>query len=65
MKIHYRKPNILDEMNEAIQTSKKPIAFFELTQDELNSYYTNFDKTNLGQNEVTYSYKSILIKVKQ
>ena len=52
-------------MNDAVQTSKKPIAFFELTQGEFNSYYINFDKTIVSQNEIMYSYKGILIKVKQ
>ena len=65
MKIHYREKNILDKMNDAVQTSKKPIAFFELTQGEFNSYYINFDKTIVSQNEIMYSYKGILIKVKQ
>ena len=65
MKIHYREKNILDKMNDAVQTSEKPIAFFELTQAEFNSYYINFDKTIVSQNEIMYSYKGILIKVKQ
>jgi len=50
MKIHYREKNILDKMNDAVQTSEKPIAFFELTQGEFNSYYINFDKTIVSQN---------------
>ena len=63
MKIHYRELNILDKMNDAIQNSKKPIAFFELSKEELNSYYTSFDR--MGQTEVTYSYKGVPIRVKE
>jgi hypothetical protein len=64
MKIHYREPTVLEQMNDAIRDSKKPIDYFELTSEELNSYYGNFDKTNSGV-DITYSYKRIPIKVKQ
>jgi len=64
MKIYYREPTVLEVMNDAIRDSKKPIDYFELTSDELNSYYSNFDKTNSGT-DTTYSYKRIPIKVKQ
>jgi hypothetical protein len=64
MKIHYREPTLLELMNDAICDSKKPIDYFELTSEELNSYYGNFDKTNSGA-DITYSYKRIPIKVKQ
>jgi hypothetical protein len=63
MKIYYREPTVLEQMNDAIRDSKKPIDYFELTGDELNSYYGNFDKTNSGT-DITYSYKRIPIKVK-
>lgn len=62
MKIHYRDPTVLEQMNNAIRDSKKPIGYFELTSEELNSYYGNFDKTNSGS-DITYSYKGIAIKV--
>ena len=69
MKIHYREPTVLEQMNNAIRVSneanKKPIECFELTSDELNSNYSNFDKTHNSQIKVTYSYKGIPIKVKQ
>jgi hypothetical protein len=64
MKIHYREPTLLELMNDAIRDSKTPIDYFELTGEELNSHYGNFDKTNSGS-DVTYSYKRIPIKVKQ
>ena len=64
MKIHYREPTLLELMNDAIRDSKNPIDYFELTSEELNSYYSNFDKTNTGST-TPYSYKRIPIKVKQ
>ena len=65
MKIHYRKPTLLELMNDAVSvaTSKKPIEYFELTRDELSSFYSSFDKTNHKDNVVAYSYKGIPIKV--
>jgi len=67
MKIHYRKPTLLELMNDAIGTSsaKKPIEYFELTNEELSSCYSSFDRTNHKDNVVSYSYKGIPIKVKQ
>jgi hypothetical protein len=67
MKIHYRKPTLLELMNDAISTStaKKPIEYFELTNEELSSCYSSFDRTNHKDNVVSYSYKGIPIKVKQ
>ena len=64
MKIHYRKPTVLEQMTDAINSSKQPIDYFELTSEELNANYSNFDKTKSGPN-ITYSYKSIPIKVKE
>ena len=65
MKIHYRTRNILDDMNDAVANRDKPIEFFELTSEELNSYYTHFDRNNISPTEVTYSYKGTPIKVKE
>jgi hypothetical protein len=69
MKIHYREPTVLEQMNNAIRVSneanKKPIEYFELTEGELNSHYSSFDKTNHKDNVVSYSYKGIPIKVKE
>ena len=62
MKIKYRKPTLIEQMNEAIATSKKPIDSFELTQTEFQTVFNNLDKTN-SKNTVAYSYKGITIKV--
>lgn len=69
MKIYYREPTVLEQMNNAINVSteanRKPIDYFELTSEELNSYYSNFDKTTGKDNTTVYSYKGIAIKVNQ
>jgi cytochrome c peroxidase len=69
MKIHYREPTVLEQMNNAINVStevnKKPIEHFELTSEELNTFYSNFDRTTDKDNRIWYSYKGIAIKVKQ
>jgi len=67
MKIHYRERTILDEMNNAIfvQSNSKPIEYFELTQEEFNVCYTSFDKSHQQDGVVRYSYKGILVKVKE
>jgi hypothetical protein len=56
-------------MNNAIKVSteanRKPIDYFELTSEELNSYYSNFDKTTGKDGKTVYSYKGIAIKVKE
>ena len=62
MKIKYRKPTLIEQMNEAIATSKKPIDSFELSQTEFQSVFNNLDKTKSGST-ITYSYKGIAIKV--
>jgi len=62
MKIHYRKPTVLEQMADAIRDSKKPIDYFELSGEELNSYYSNFDKAT-NKDQTQYSYKGIAIKV--
>jgi hypothetical protein len=65
MKIHYREPTVLEQMADAIRDSKKPIDYIELTSEELNSNYSNFDRSSNNNNIVQYSYKGIPIKVKQ
>ena len=65
MKIHYREPTLLEQMNDAIRDSKKPIDYFELDSNELNTYYSNFDKTAQNDGTKHYSYKGVPIKVKQ
>ena len=62
MKIKYRKPTLVEQMNEAIETAKKTIECFELSSFEFQSVFNNLDKTN-SKNTVTYSYKGIAIKV--
>ena len=63
MKIYYRTPTVVEQMNDAIQISKKPIDYFELTNEELNSYYSNFDRSTDKDTKISYSYKGIPIKV--
>ena len=67
MKIHYRKPTLLELMSDAVSTAdvKKPIEYFELTSEELSACYTNFDRATHKGSVVSYSYKGIPIKVKQ
>jgi hypothetical protein len=62
MKIKYRKPTLIEQMNEAIDTAKQPIDYFELTQSEFQTIFSNLDKTKSGD-AVTYSFKGIAIKV--
>jgi hypothetical protein len=64
MKIHYREPTVLEQMADAIRDSKKPIDYIELTGDELNSNYSNFDRTIINK-IIHYSYKGVPIKVKE
>ena len=65
MKIHYREPTVLEQIADAIRDSKKPIDYIELTSEELNSYYSNFNRT-VGKDNIThYSYKGVTIKVKK
>jgi hypothetical protein len=65
MKIHYRKSTLIEQMADAIATAKKPIEYFELTSDELNSWYSYLDRSTKKDNTVDYSYKGIPIKVKE
>lgn len=62
MKIKYRKPTLIEQMNEAVATAKQPIDFFELTQKEFQSVVNNLDKSKAGD-KISYSYKGIYIKV--
>jgi len=62
MKIYYRTPTVIEQMTEAIATAKQPIDYFELTSEELNSNYSNFDRT-IKDKVIYYSYKGITIKV--
>ena len=68
MKIHYRKPSLVEQMNNAIAVSAgpnvKPIDYFELTSEELNANYSNFDRT-IKDKIIYYSYKGIPVKVKE
>jgi hypothetical protein len=64
MKIHYREPTVLEQMADAIRDSKKPIDYFELTSEEINANYSNFDRT-IKDKIIYYSYKGIPVKVKQ
>ena len=65
MKIHYRKPNLLEEMLKAIDDSQEPIDHFELTHEEFNQWYSSFNKTVQRDNSVQYMFRGILIKVAQ
>jgi hypothetical protein len=65
MKIYYRKPTVLEQMADAIRDSKKPIDYFEITSEELNTNYSNFDRSTNKDSTITYSYKGILVKVKE
>jgi hypothetical protein len=64
MKIHYREPTVLEQMADAIRDSKKPIDYFELTSEEINANYSNFDRT-IKDKIIYYSYKGIPVKVKE
>ena len=63
MKIHYKKPSLIDEMRQAIASSKEPIDYFELTLEEFNQYYSSFDKSFQLDNSVQYMFRGIAIKV--
>ena len=62
MKIKYRKPTLVEQMNEAIDTAKQPIDYFELSQKEFQSIFNSLDKSKTNDT-VTYSYKGIPIRV--
>ena len=69
MKIHYRKPTLIEQMDNAVRNStvpgSKPIDYFELTTEELNANYSNFNRSQQRDGTTHYSYKTIPIKVKQ
>ena len=69
MKIHYRKPSLVEQMNNAIAVSAgpnaKPIDHFELTQEEFSQHFSSFDKSHQQDGNTQYSFKSIPIKVTQ
>lgn len=62
MKIKYRKPNLIEQMTEAIETAKQPIESIVLTQTEFQSVFNNLDKTK-NKDTVAYSFKGIPVKV--
>jgi hypothetical protein len=65
MKIKYRKPNLIEQMSEAISTSEKPIESIVLTQAEFQTVFNYLDKsrhTDVTQ-PTTYSFKGIPIEV--
>ena len=66
MKIHYRKPNLVEQMNNAIAVSAepnaKPIDHFELNQHEFQTVFNSLDKIK-SSDTVAYSFKGIAIKV--
>jgi len=63
MKIHYRKPDLLEEMKKAIADSKEPIDHFELTPEEFNQHFGSFDKSFQRDNSVQYMFRGIPLKV--
>ena len=64
MKIHYKKPSVLDEMRQAMANNpQEPIDHFELTQEEFNQHYSSFDKSFLLDNSVQYMFRGIPLKV--
>ena len=65
MKIHYREPDLLEEMRRAIADSKEPIDHFELTPEEFNQHCSSFDKSFQKDNSVQYMFRGIPVKVNQ
>ena len=67
MKIYYREPTVVEQMNNAINVSteanRKPIDYFELTSEELNSNYSSFTRITGKDGVIEYFHKSIPIKV--
>ena len=62
MKIQYRKPSLIEQINEAINTAKQPIESIVLTSAEFNSVFSYLDKTK-NKDTMSYTYKGISIKV--
>jgi len=69
MKIHYRKPSLVEQMNNAIAISTgpnaKPIDHFELNQEEFSQHFSMFDKSHQPDGNTQYSFKGIPIRVIQ
>jgi hypothetical protein len=65
MKIHYRKPTVLEQIADAIRDSKKTIDYIELTSKELDANYSNFDRSSQSGGGTQYSYKGVPIRVKE
>lgn len=68
MKIKYREPTLVEQMNEAIAAAKQPIDYIELDQKEFNSVFSYLDKSQSpgldGSGEKrTYYYRGIPIKI--
>jgi len=62
MKIQYRKPTLIELMDEAIASADQPIDYIGLTQTEFQSVFNSLDKIK-SDTTTTYSYKGIKIKV--
>jgi hypothetical protein len=63
MKVHYRKPDLLEQMKQAIADSKGPIDHFELTPEEFNQHFSSFDKSFQRDNSVQYLFRGIPLKI--
>lgn len=64
MKVHYRKFTLIEQMHNAIRTSTKPIAYFEVTQREFDTNYSSFDRTQQNGGSNRYTCKGIEIRIK-
>ena len=64
MKIHYRKPTILEQMDDAIRDTTQCIDYFELTVEEFDQNYDSFDKGVNTEGIAQFTYKGILVKVR-
>jgi hypothetical protein len=67
MKIQYRTPTVLEEMDDAISANfgGQRIDYFKLTGHEFRKHYGAFDKTAAPAGVTLYSYKGIPIEVEQ
>lgn len=65
MKIKYRKPNLIEQIAEAIATANQPIESIVLTQSEFYSVINYLDKSRPRDTTLptTYSFKGIAIEV--
>ena len=62
MKIKYREPTLIEQMNEAIAMAKQPIEAIVLTASEFNSVFSYLDKTKT-KDTISYTFKGIEVKV--